>query len=152
MRSNTCKLFPLQHDLPTTCWCGLAAMSMLSGAPTSHCKQLLRDYLNNVGFRSNEQIKGIYLNDALAILPALGLEHEQVPALPGANTLRQWLQLITDVATDDDVFFVLVKRHFVLVSCGLVYDNFYPNGTKQHHFALDRQFRSAYLVKLPSDF
>lgn len=113
------KLHPINHDLKSTLWCGLAALSVISGQPTSICREAVRKHVRGRDGKP-ALIKGISWTSLIKAAATLGyrLDAEFVKGVKNGRqpTLAQWLRQNKSLYKDKPVI-VNVTGHYVTV-CG----------------------------------
>lgn len=122
-RSAQVRLHPVKHDLKTTLWCGLAAISTITGRRTSLILRELKD-----GRGHNGAIKGVGPNELSRVLARSGYdlirqEHYRPDERP---TLCQWHR---DRTLDQAVRVVIAGDHYIVVQGIRMFDSFNPAGT-----------------------
>ena len=83
----------VEHDLDTQLWCGLAAVSCLSGTPTSVIRDIIRDYRED----GSARIEGTFDPEMVYAFDQLGFEMRLVyfcyaPLYKEAPTFARWLR------------------------------------------------------------
>ena len=123
-------LHPVKHDLKSTLWCGPAALSAISGRPTSEIHGILKQVRN-----SDRPIKGIYNRELKAAAERLGYRLEPVfqwcagaPASWKRPTLAKFVRENRQELGLPVV--VQVTGHYVVVHKQTFMDNFCPEGVR----------------------
>jgi hypothetical protein len=116
------KLHPVNRPKGQNSYCGPAAVSVVTGAPTSEVARVMRR--GRFGW-SHVPVKSTYDSDLRYALQAYGLDLKMVEDFSTRPTLARWLRENKSLRTPGVTFIISAGNHWVVISgrrycCGIV--------------------------------
>lgn len=122
------KLHPVRHDYKSGLWCGIAALSAISGRRTSECRLAILDTRSNRGV-DNRTVMGLHNWEVLGALFALGFNAVNVGRFVGPMRERPTLARFLRERHPNirrAVLLLELTGHYVTVSARKFVDNHQP--------------------------
>jgi hypothetical protein len=129
------ELKPIKHDHKGTLWCGLAALSTITGYGTKHCKKASKFISEDVLEWNSRRMMGMYMKELTTTLTHFGYNCSPVYRLTGREyefTLRNFLDQLKP--TYGVLYLILIEGHFVVADAeGLIVDTLTKDGCHYKH-------------------
>ncbi len=120
-------LRPVIHNAACKSWCGIVALSAITGNPTEHSRQFFREVLDDKKEATGTKrvLKGIYTHEMLAALKGMCLDYQKIEIprfLNGeeitlAHFLHYWKPAQGKLAL------ITIPRHFLVASSTEIIDS-----------------------------
>lgn len=127
------KLHPIHKDHFGKSWCGIIALSAITGNPTEHSRQVLKQAIDETGMRGNKRqvLKGIYTDEILAALKYMCVDTQLVNSAWHTRhgikkaSLARFLHM--SKPKQGNLFLVLIPEHFLVTDGVQIIDSAYQN-------------------------
>lgn len=146
------KLHPIQHDMTTRLWCGLAALSAVTGRPTSHACRAIQDVRGD--WRS--PVEGINVVTLVAAARRLGVkltcvwnyQDEAKSLLAQSPTLAEFTREFSSLWRRVPAI-VRLTGHYIMLEDGIFLDAHVPGPTPIRNApGLGRRVKSVWRVSI----
>jgi len=113
-------------------WCGIVALSTITGNPTEHSRLVLKQAIDEVGKRGDKRqvLKGVYISEMLAALSYMCIDTRkiQVPILNsiGIMSLARFLHCMKP--QEGKLFLIIILEHFLVTDGISIMDSSNLNG------------------------
>jgi len=121
------KINKVRNDLKGKLWCGIAALSAITGNSAQNSKDCIRLAIDDILKKTGRTIKGVYTTELLAALDYLCLDHKRI-----YNTQKRIMTVSRFLhgykPNPDKLYLLVVTGHFIVTDGVTIVDSLVPNG------------------------
>lgn len=124
------KINKVRNDLKGKLWCGIAALSAITGNSAQHSKDCIRLAIDDILKKTGRTIKGVYLTELMAALDYLCIDYKNIYNFNATNMRKQSLARFLHgfKPNNGKLYLILITGHFIVTDGNVIIDSLRPNG------------------------